>query len=280
MKGILFVGDSFTWGQGLQYYSSLPNIKINDNSFNYLSLTESHIAYIKKNRFPRLVADHFNTFELVKNENGGGMESIFKFLDNLETFKNSNIALVKPYSYNDFDYVVFQCTEIFRDRSLFYDTNKNEKYADSFNNQSDEYNELWKYVIDNYGSNIDNYIKDYPNILFKKIESVLKEIENNGIKTFITTWPKINVDYINNSEFLKERLITYNLNDTLVTSFEEFEHTKYGETQCGYTIQSDNIEIIGPNIRDGHLSKLGHKLVANAIIKKIEEYEQSTIHTI
>ena len=66
MNGIVFLGCSFTWGQGLYFYSGLDTLKLPDNEymFNQNEVTHAHIMYKNKFRFARLVADEFKTFEL------------------------------------------------------------------------------------------------------------------------------------------------------------------------------------------------------------------------
>jgi len=51
MKGILFAGDSFTWGEGLQYYSHLPNIKWDATQHHIEDYTPAHVEFIKSKRF-------------------------------------------------------------------------------------------------------------------------------------------------------------------------------------------------------------------------------------
>ena len=65
MKGIIFAGDSFTWGQGLYFYSELPrlfyppfNQYIGDN------VTKSHRLFKNTKSFTRLVSNYFNTPQL------------------------------------------------------------------------------------------------------------------------------------------------------------------------------------------------------------------------
>ena len=80
-KGIVFTGCSFTWGQGLYYYSNLQTLK-EPGMYRYdQSLVNSaHRRYMASVRFPRLVANHFKTFEVVSENNGGRDMDSFNFL--------------------------------------------------------------------------------------------------------------------------------------------------------------------------------------------------------
>ena len=45
-KGILGIGDSFMWGEGLYYYSKLPNLPFNEeHKFDFDSITEGYVGY-------------------------------------------------------------------------------------------------------------------------------------------------------------------------------------------------------------------------------------------
>lgn len=76
--GILFLGDSFTWGEGLELYCNTPKwIAERNNENGWPSLEtkqdEDSISFREENRFPRLVAKHFNKLDLVNSENGGSI---------------------------------------------------------------------------------------------------------------------------------------------------------------------------------------------------------------
>ena len=83
-KGIIFAGCSFTWGQGLYYYSNLPTLR-EPPPYHYDQklLKDSHYEYLKSVRYPRLVANHFNTFEAFKTVNGGSEDETFDFFKNI-----------------------------------------------------------------------------------------------------------------------------------------------------------------------------------------------------
>ena len=68
-KGMVFAGCSFTWGQGLYFYSNMPNLDYeNANFYPSCKITDAHIRYKDAIRFPRLVANHFETFEIVAKQ--------------------------------------------------------------------------------------------------------------------------------------------------------------------------------------------------------------------
>jgi hypothetical protein len=89
MKGIIFAGCSFTWGQGLYFYSDLIDVpKIGDTEYNDNKFKDSHFKFKDTLRFPRLVANHFDTFEVVKKQNGGSDEHSIECVNSLFNVSN------------------------------------------------------------------------------------------------------------------------------------------------------------------------------------------------
>lgn len=77
-KSILFLGDSFTWGEGLELYCDTPKWIAERNKRNeWMELVEKQdddgIRFREENRFAGLVAKHFNKTALVDEKNGGSI---------------------------------------------------------------------------------------------------------------------------------------------------------------------------------------------------------------
>jgi hypothetical protein len=115
---IVFLGDSFTWGQGLQIPYWIEQGKsideINDLMPPKVAL-ESVMDYTadeyrKTYHFPNLVAKHFNRPYSTKWGNGGNNDDIIFFIKNL--FRN----IVDPKG--GVDYVIVQFTDSQRDINL------------------------------------------------------------------------------------------------------------------------------------------------------------------
>ena len=62
MKGILFGGCSFTWGQGLYHYSDLERLYHPEKSYTFRigDVTTSQLRMMRSLRYSRLVANHFD----------------------------------------------------------------------------------------------------------------------------------------------------------------------------------------------------------------------------
>jgi hypothetical protein len=113
MRGIIFAGCSFTWGEGLELYSQYPSIRYDfykqEHKGYYfpeavMYQKPGHIKFIEANRFSRKVAQHFNTFDLVYPKNGGSLATMRKFIQT---------SLLEYGS--DIEYIILQFTEILRD---------------------------------------------------------------------------------------------------------------------------------------------------------------------
>lgn len=110
MKGIIFAGCSFTWGEGLELYSNYDSINIHSiKRYSYhfpdmgYFMPKSHLKYIESNRFSRLVSHHFGTFDLVADKNGGNHQTM------LNHIKKSLLECG-----DDIGLIVVQITEYFR----------------------------------------------------------------------------------------------------------------------------------------------------------------------
>ena len=286
MKGILFPGDSFTWGEGLHMYSDLPCIKFNEQGYDGNAYTPAHMKFIEANRFPRKVANHFNTFELTRTSNGGSNNMLFDFIDNLsKQYKLNNMSAVGSdsiarsveYRLEDFDYIVLQLTDMFRDEVEFkYKENIeycNIRSIESINQSSFNY-----YLKDEFNDNINKFMEYYLEKVINNIIEKFKLYESNGIKRcFIHTWQNEPIPFFQNNPYLNERWITYEINGNVYNSIWDLQRNKLK----GMCINDDEFFLKkGIIVYNGHTSLAAHNIQAKAIIKKIEEYEQSTIHSV
>jgi lysophospholipase L1-like esterase len=101
---ILFVGDSFTWGQGLHYYyltkhkgwtwEDCQNFVSNNKRFESLGFEEDEFR--RTNSFPYLVSKELNLpFHTPRMENGGDNKVIYTILENIQSFcSTTNISLL------------------------------------------------------------------------------------------------------------------------------------------------------------------------------------------
>jgi hypothetical protein len=253
MKGIIFSGCSFTWGQGLYFYSNLPKlVKPINGSWDATWVTPAQLKFKNIIRYPRLVANRLNTFEVVKTNNGGSNAESLSFISDL--FKSED------YQYDDISCIVFQLTDVTRD-NFSYDLVKKQLSINV--KRTDVYNVLQHY------HNIDTEIKDkvldtLALITLEKLEHELKKYELAGIKTYVLAWPDYYAKHIQNNEWLNKRFIKLSY---LSEEFNSIHALQYEGKRL--TISTDT-NAVGSFIMDDHPSKLCHKIIADNIINKIE----------
>lgn len=184
---ILYLGDSFTWGQGLEFEYLIEN--------ELLTQKETHAFmpdvfpmekfplylqdYREKNRYPRLVSEYFNLGCCVgKYGNGGSNKHSLFILENIDNF------LFLP---NGIELVILQTTHPIR-------------------------------------SNYENIVS--PHSLFSKETARIKEViyfleSIWNFKIITLSWITEMGEYLLN-ELGEEKVIHFNYNNKIYTSFEPF----------------------------------------------------------
>ena len=266
MKGIVFAGCSNTWGHGLWYYSGLDNIPYGDEHLNYHTEKSSYMNFKDTNRYSRLVANHFNTYDVVKFTTSGTDEVSLSFLELLfsgeKNFHTNAWLTQERYEYNEIEYIIFQTT--FPDRSSIYIERDGKTYKFSLGDHKN-----WSTFIKTlsiYG--IETFEQFYSILLeqlIRKIKTAFEFYESKGIKCRLYSWTKDYVDLIKSDEFLSQRFITFEHNGKKY----EYAHQVI-EDYPHYQIKFD-FETLGESTpNDLHPSDKMHKLIAENIINFIE----------
>ena len=275
MKGIIFGGCSFTWGQGLYFYSDLVDLKYPESEyvFNQKEITDAQIKFKNTLYYPRLVSNHFNTFEVTRIDNGGSEDKTFEFFettfnrDLLGGREKHQYLMLKKYEYVDFDYMIVQTSHVFRNDFHFelggikYRTNvapildnrneKNEKFFRWFDSNDYTFHEWEKIQIEN------QYIRLKKELMF---------YEEKGIKTKVLCWENDIVDYLKTDDFLGNRFIDLDYNDITYSSIKDLQ-----ENNKNMVIKTD-YDNFGQNPPlDHHPSKLCHQVIAEIIINNIQK---------
>ena len=257
MNGIIFAGDSFTWGQGLYYYSNLPNLKIpKTGHYIHTYVTPSHRKFKDTKRFARLVVNEFETFELVKIGNGGNDYESLEFIDDI--FKKDG------YKYEDISYVIFQTTHFMR--SPFEMEVEGEIQQLHFNHSIMKMHNMHDFFIKWLNENnytLEDYERLHINQVFKKIKDKFIELESNGVKCKIICWTLDYIDLIKNDEYMFDKFIPILYNNKTMDCFETFME-EYPEMM----IKNDSY--FEKSVGDGHLSLNAHRIIADNIINKIK----------
>lgn len=229
-KGIIFAGCSFTWGQGLYYYSNLPTLIDAKNSFNPMNVSYAQAQYTKSLRYPRQVATHFNTFEIVHPLNGGSHSQTIKWWEaslgfSSDTHVDSNF--VPKVDISEISTVVFQLTQPHRCSGVYFDDGTNISYNDLYLRKYRENSEKW---LQKNGITIESYEEYYSKKSLESVKNFLIKCESHGLKTVILNWPKENVRYIKEDQWILEHFMplrhgnnSYYDMDTLMVDYPEMK---------------------------------------------------------
>jgi hypothetical protein len=291
-KGIIFVGCSFTWGGGLEYYAPFKDIpNPYDYQFDEQKITFAIMNFIKANRFSRLVANHFGMWEVNRISNGGSddesINEIKKMLVLSESYKNNskqfkNIEIQK-YSSDEIEYVIFQLTDPFRNNTININgeilninigqvRKRNIEQLDdnniySFKNKLNDvtFNKFFKFYIDNFNSweEMENYfiLQNLTNLI-----ELFKEVESLGIKCKLWSWHNEYVPFIKENDYLSSKFIKLKYENTEFNSLHSLM-----ETHPKFRISTSGFLLNNKIVPDGHQTIECHKIIADSIINSIKK---------
>jgi hypothetical protein len=272
VKGLAFAGCSFTWGQGLWYYSNLSSLQEQElNRYDPYKVYYSHRQFAHLKRFPRLVAQHYDTFEIVRYHNGGSLDAIMDFWQEKafvagdeRTIGKQNDPAFNAYDPADIEYFVLQCTQWTRTNTTITVGGHSAGPVELWEILS-EYQDILKQYLEEKNITLDQFLQTCKHNDVMSYKDLLMHIESLGIKTLIMTWPEELVKFIGNDPWLKERMIKF---DYIGDTYNSIE--KLISCNPGMTIDTDfqNFEI-PPT--DNHPSILCHRVIADNIIDSIKE---------
>lgn len=272
IKGMVFAGCSFTWGQGLYFYSNLPTLaEPKPHHYDNTLVKETHMAYMRSVRHPRLVANHFNTYEITQPFNGGSHDSILSWwkasFSKDPSWNRESTFTVPKLDYSDISHLVFQCTQPHRCWIMLNDKD-NQQYQINFNDvyRPENRDNFTKWLNENNMTD-DDFQHYYITQSMDKVKNFLQEVESNGVKTIIFTWPSENVFYIQNDPWLSKRFVTFNYNGTTYNSIQEMMQIN---KELEILRDSDNFEIT-PG--DHHPSLKCHRVMSDNLIDYIEKMQ-------
>lgn len=272
MNGMVFCGCSFTWGQGLYYYSDLKTIvEPPEYTFEWDLVRDAHKRYMYSQRWARLVANHFNTFEIVKNSNGGQennslefLETIFQRFENSPSPENSPFYLKESFDYQEVSYIILQTSIPIRNNFEFELGGK--KYSrDLGSSDPDVQNLLFEYMRENNINGVDGLHEQLVKQLFDKIIEAFQFYESKGIKCRILCWQDQYLSHIKSNPWMLDRFITLDYNGKTYDSIHQMtSENEHLWIKFDYPYFGENPP------KDHHPSKECHIAVANSIIKKLE----------
>ena len=274
MKGLLFGGCSFTWGQGLYFYSDLPGLVYppNETTYERHHLTDAHLKFKDTIRHPRLIANHFNTFEIVKNVNGGSEDETFDFFNTIfdRKTKGHEYYSYEKYSYEDIDYMIIQLSQVSRNKFWF---NLNGKYQHCGAWVGGGGEITFGYNVDNLflwmeqnNMSVDEWFELHKDLQVKRLKEKLMFYEEKGIKPIIFSWTDEILSRIKKDDYLYSKFINIEYNGEPFETIENLQR-RHGNME----IKSDFNNFANTPPMDHHPSKECHQIFAQNIIKRIEK---------
>lgn len=232
---ILFLGDSFTWGQGLPIEKWIESGKSVDECnklmppkypselYNY-----EDDDYRKQKHFPNLVARHFNKSYRTKFGNGGTNQDIIDIIRNIGGHCDGRGV----------DFYVIQFTEVSRDPIL---------HSEPVN--------IYKDTVLKNG--IESFFEEYIEEQVKTIDQIIKNDYNK--KWFGFSWRSDFGKVL--EEKYQKNYIPIEYNGDTNNNFEDIRNQHKN-------LLLSNIK----GIEDDHFNSKGHRVIADSIIKKITPY--------
>ena len=260
MRGILFGGCSFTWGQGLYFYSDLPRI-FNPPPYQYHAdkVTDAHVKFIETIRYPRLVANHFKTFEVVKKINGGSEDQTFDFFKYI-------FETERTYNYDDFSYIIVQLSQLYRNKFYFEHNGifQNSILWPNVINMIHENQDLLIEWMSKNNYSLEDWIKLHKEAQLKRLIKEFEHYELKGIKCRLLLWEDELLSNIKQISYLNNKFISFNYKNKTYNTIRE--------------MQLENKELfiehdpyfVDIKYFDQHPSKLCHEIIAKNIIERIE----------
>jgi lysophospholipase L1-like esterase len=253
---ILFLGDSFTWGQGL-YFEKWRDAGIDVmkwkkskgdlDIFPHENLDYESHQYRRHYHFPSLVAKHYDRNYDVKWGNGGS---------NWDLIHQANmIPVLSPQYRNGLDLVVVQLTDWTRtDNRLLY---KNDIYEQTPIPNIDyiQKDRDWEAKL------VDKMMIDEQMFQLNKLKEIFEEL---GLRWIVISWRNDMGNIV--KEHFPENYVPFYYKNKEYTGFEVCL-----QRGTGYTLEDEFL--------DGHLNIKGCELVADSIIRKIESMGGKSLFT-
>ena len=264
MNGIVWArGCSFTFGEGLQYFSNLQSVVIpNIHQFDYFELRHSQYRFIQNNRYSKLLADKLGVVDVNASGNGGTNNEIYNAL--LELYNTKDVARDDRMAFqsetfvplSDVGLIVIQFTNIFRDIIELDGV----KYP--LQNMSPTF-EAYVEMFINKNMTLEQFCERAAMQILDKFKTLLQKIEvaNPNIQIRVISWEN-DIDVVmRNNEYYKNKVVTFDYNNKTFNTLRDliYSYSKLTIAETFYPKCKD----------DQHMNIEGHKLIAESIYKTI-----------
>lgn len=305
VKEIAFLGDSFTWGEGLELYLDSPfwiNQRNKKSWWSELKViqTEESIKFRESNRFANIVSEYFDAKLIIDSSNGGYIGNVTKYLRYfLKNNKRPEYIIIQFSSFNR-NPIHFHLGSLFRECKCekcnnyketlhcfyhFLNTIRKKYVEKEILNNEDEFYLNW--LIDEFNfpiakienskdpfvpafnfvnSVIDLYSYKHLNYL---VNEYVTQLERRGSKVFyIDSWDEESSKIIHNIPSIKENLIPLQKWNSLEFSqnYNSFENSFPFKRILNEFKKTEN----------GHPTLVQHQYIATSIIDYIEKFDKKS----
>lgn len=273
IKGMAFAGCSFTWGQSLWYYSNLPTVIEQEyNKYDPQFVNFTHRAFTEANRYPRLVAQHYKTFELCQPFNGGSNSTMLDYWQRYALAPNSNLddkritnrSVRGPvHDLSDIGYFVIQFSHWARSDITINHRGIQYGPMQRWELFSDKQDLFYEYLEDN-NINDEKFFEESKATDVANTKNFILELEKKGICVLVLCWPDDLVPYIEKDPWLSTHIVKLQYENAQYSSISELI-AKHPVMR----ISGDTDFFIEPP-KDDHPSLKCHRVIADSIIRHIE----------
>ena len=262
-------------------------------------MTDALIKFKDTIRFPRIVANHFNTFEVCKKTNGGSDVTSLMFLKKLfdkyeepasDEIRTASWLTEENYYFDDIEYVIFQMTQPYRSGFKFIYKGKyyfvyptpdfdnvsiiHEVFEDGsqfpLKNGVDDIFFKW---LDENNYTIQDYIDLHMNHFNNEIKNYLGYLEANGIKTKVLFWVNES-SVVFDDDFYKDRHILLEHEGKIYKTISDLQLSCKERFVIAYDKEGFGGKIPENALRDLHPSKYCHEVIAKNVINSISNDEK------
>ena len=259
MKGIVFTGDSYCYGEGLQYFSELDTVVFPDvHTYDPNWITATQERFIEENRYAKLAAKKLNHLDLVYAKNGG---------QDLHIIGELNQKIPQIYKYSEISAVIVNLTNPLRDDFEFLHNGKLYKSVNI--NQSNRDNDetflaLAQHVEEIHGGDFSKFENVEYRKHLDKLKETFQKFEENGIVCRWINWLENGYEAFKDDEYLNSRLIE--IEDRGVT----FNSTRKWMVSNQRHFIRNHFKHINKCEHDDHISPEGHEVMANSIYNNLK----------
>jgi hypothetical protein len=304
LNEIAVLGDSFTWGEGLELYLDTP-FWINQRSKRSLWMdlihlqTEESTIFRQNNRFANIVSNHFNSKLIIDNSNGGWIGNITYYLKDIYDNNQKPEFIIIQFSCFVRNPIHYHLGSLYRNCKCdncrihtdtihcfyhFLETIRIKYLEDDI--LTPEHHFYLKWLVDEFSfpvkeletnKNSFDFAFDYVNSIIDRysylhlnylVDTYVKPLESRGIKVFyIDSWDILSSKILHDIPSIKENLIYLKSYDGILTQ-------KWDEFENSFPYQRIQHEFI--KTQNGHPTLMQHQYIAESIIETIEKFDKKS----